>query len=124
MGGSDTQKAFGGSTPGEGIEHNTKTGSSRTDIPIDVDYVESELVCVDEVEDLDQIDDMYHDQTTAIWDGDVSIGPVFDGKLPPDKIVEEWEHTTKAIRKMTLLHIVAIRGTKDVVRLLLHHGAC
>ena len=32
VGGSDTQKAFGSSTPGEEIEHNTKTGSSRTDI--------------------------------------------------------------------------------------------
>lgn len=124
MGGSDTQKAFGGSTPGEEIEHNTKTGSSRTDISIDVDYVESELICVDEVEDLDQFDDMYHDQTIAIWDSDIYIGPAFDGKLPPDEIVEEWEHTTRGIWKMTLLHIAASRGTKHVVRLLLHHGAC
>ena len=66
VGGSDTQKAFSGSTSGEEIEHNTKTGSSRTDISIDVDYVESELICVDEVEDLDKIDDMYYDQTIAI----------------------------------------------------------
>ena len=124
VGGSDTQKASGGSTPGEEIEHNTKTGSSRTDISIDVDYVESELHCVDEVEDLDQIDDMYHDQTIAICDSDIYIGPAFDGKLPPDEIVEKWEHTTKAIRKMTLLHIAASKGTKHVVRLLLHHGAC
>ena len=124
VGGSDTQKAFGGSTPDEEIEHNTKTGSSRTDISIDVDYVESELICVDEVEDLDQIDDMYHDQTITIWDSDIYIGHGFDGKIPPDEIMEEWEHTTKAIRKMTLLHIAASRGTKDVVRLLLHHRAC
>ena len=99
--GQDTFECY---TPGQSIEHVSTSGSSRSGSSNAALGIDSERVI-------------------AISDGEVLIRPTFDGKLPPRKIVEEWEQTTQAISKMTLFHFAASRGIIDVVQLFLQHGA-
>lgn len=48
---------------------------------------------------------------------------LFDGKLPLDRILKQWALATGAIKGMTVLHVAASRGDKNVVRALLQYGA-
>ena len=63
------------------------------------------------------------DRAVATLGDEIHIGHTFDGVLPPRLIVEEWEGTTIAIPRMTLLHFAVSRGVEDIVRLFLQHGA-
>ena len=115
-----------GSTPGENIEHTTRnrSGSFEQD-----DSSKSVLILELQARSLYQVG-REHDapkvdsnRAIAMCDGEVHTGPTFDGKIPPELIVEMWERTTRAISKMTIFHLAASRGVEDVVRLLLRHMA-
>lgn len=118
-----------GSTPGEDNEHILATGSGLAGSSGGDDCSKSELDSANEAGSPNQAGkghvaiDVDSKQTIAIYDGDILIGPTFDGKAQPGQIVKEWERTTKAISKMNVFHYAVRRGVEDVVRLLLQHMA-
>ena len=114
---------------GEDSEHISTTGSDRAEPFEDNDCSGSQAASGNEVEDHSQVkgelvvNEMSSDNVIAISDDGTCVETDFDGKLPPECILEQWELATKAITRMTVLHMAASRGDKNVVRALLQYGA-
>ena len=125
----DGQDGSKGSTSSEDIKHISAASSSRARSFGEDDCLKSERVSLNEAKGPNQTGRGHgalegdFDRTIAISGSEVLIGPTFDGKRPPRRIVEEWERTAKAISKTTVFHKAVSRGVEDVVRLFLQHGA-
>ena len=125
----DGQDTSEDSTPGGEIEHISAASSCRAGSFEKDESFKNALVLTREVKAPYPAGrghgalEVGSDRAIAIHDGEVHVGPTFDGKLPPTQIVEEWRRLTRAISKMTVFHYAASRGVEDVVRLLVQHMA-